>query len=141
MSEFAIDPDDLYDDATIFAINIEVFGDGCMKVSGDIHDKKYALACIDEAKAAVIRHHKKPGIFPPTPPTFLKPTDIAQAIQIKVRRNGSMSTGGSINDRTLALLILDHARDSVIAHHNKLHGGSVVIPATDTEFNHAWLLD
>ena len=142
MQEFGIDPDELYDDATIFLVNIEVFADGCLKVSGDIHDKTYALACIDAAKASVSRQHERPQIFLPTPVALMKPTDIVHAIQIKVRRNGNMSTGGSINDKALALSILDHARDAIAAQHNRIHDGEgVVIPTHDTELSYAGVLD
>jgi len=142
MSEFGTDPDAIYDDATVFFINIEVFGSGALKVSGHVHDKAYALACIDAAKAAVIRHHEKPQIFIEPPPAFLKPDEVAHAIQIKVRRNGNMSTGGSISNKPLALLILDHARDAVAAQHNEIvDGAGVLIPRHDTEFSDAQLLD
>jgi hypothetical protein len=128
------DPDALYDDETIFVIDIAVLGDGCLRTSGDIHDKQYALACIDAAKETVKRHCAKPSLVPYVPPKITKPDDVLHAIQIKVRRNGNMSTGGSINDLALALQILDHGREAVMTHHRKLHGGQVIVPSKDTEF-------
>jgi len=129
------DPDNLYDDAVVFEIDIKVMGDGSMKVSGDINDKQYALACIEEAKNTVIRHHLKPQIFIPTPDKIYRMDEITYAIQIKCRRNGSMSTGGSINDKKNALSILDHARTAVIEYHRKLEtGGTVNIPTNQTDF-------
>ena len=134
MSEdFGVDPDDLYDDATVFRVNIEVMGDGVLKTSGDLYDKAYALACIDEAKATIKRQHEKPSIFHAEKPTVVKPDDIVYAIQIKVRRNGNMSVGGTINDKALALQILDNGRDAVAAHHNKIGSGATVyVPSRDT---------
>ena len=53
----------------------------------------------------------------------------------------NMSTGGSINDKALAISILDHARDAISAQHNRIHDGAgVVIPTHDTELSYAGVL-
>lgn len=134
MSEdFGKDPDALYDDETVFQVNIEVMGDGVLKTSGDLFDKAYALACIDEARATIARQHERPSIFVPHAELVLKPTDVMYAIQIKVRRNGNMSVGGTISDKALALKILDNGRDAVSAYHNRIsNGATVVVPSYDT---------
>lgn len=131
--DFGKDPDALYDDETVFQVNIEVMGDGVLKTSGDLFDKAYALACIDEARRTILRQHDKPSIFPSAPLGIVKATDVIYGIQIKVRRNGNMSVGGTINDKELALKILDNGRDAVSASHNKISNGkTVVTPSYDT---------
>lgn len=134
MSEdFGVDPDALYDDDTVFRVVIEVMGDGVLKTSGDLFDKAYALACIDEARKTILRQHERPGIFKNEKPGIVKPDEIVYAIQIKVRRNGNMSVGGTINDKTLALQILDNGRDAVAAYHNKIsNGATIAVPSYDT---------
>lgn len=56
-------------------------------------------------------------------------------LEIAVRRNGSMSVAGCINDEKYALAMLDNARDTIKRHNakNKINaGGAVIIPAHDT---------
>lgn len=40
-------------------------------------------------------------------------------IEICVRRNGSMSTAGTIENEAYALAILDHAKDAIRSHHKR----------------------
>lgn len=133
MSEdFGKDPDALYDDETVFQVNIEVMGDGVLKTSGDLFDKAYALACIDEAIATIKRQHERPSIFI-AEMGVVRPDEVMYAIQIKVRRNGNMSVGGTISDKALALQILGNGRDAVSAYHNRIsNGATVVVPSYDT---------
>ena len=68
-------------------------------------------------------------------PDALYDDEVVCEIQIKVRRNGSMSVGGAINNKAYALAMLDAAKDSVIQHHNRIASGSrVIIPLADSPF-------
>ena len=61
--------------------------------------------------------------------------DKVAVLEIAVRRNGSMSVAGSINNEAYALAMLDNARDTIKRHNarNKINsGGAVIIPAHDT---------
>lgn len=56
-------------------------------------------------------------------------------IRVAVRRNGSMSVEGCINDEAYALAMLDAARDSVRNHNarNRLQRpGGLILPANET---------
>lgn len=55
-------------------------------------------------------------------------------LEIKVRRNGSMSVAGSINNEKYALAMLDAAKDSVRNHNarNRVTGAGLIIPANET---------
>lgn len=54
-------------------------------------------------------------------------------IEITVRRNGAMSTAGSIEDLPYALAMLDNARDAIKSYHARKHanGNGIIIPAND----------
>ena len=55
-------------------------------------------------------------------------------IQIKVRRNGAMSTGGDIHNLEYALAMLDNARDAVLRFHSRMAADShVMVPAQDVD--------
>lgn len=58
--------------------------------------------------------------------------DVIAEIQIKVRRNGSMSTGGDINNLAYAISMLDNAKDAVRQHHARMASGAkIIIPSKD----------
>jgi hypothetical protein len=59
MREATRDPDDLYDDATTFLIEIRVRRNGNMSVAGNIADEAYAIACLDQAKDTVRSYHAR----------------------------------------------------------------------------------
>jgi hypothetical protein len=53
-------------------------------------------------------------------------------LEIRVRRNGSMSVGGNINDKNYALKVLDNARDTIQSYHARRHQNStLIIPHQD----------
>ena len=58
---------------------------------------------------------------------------VVAILEIKVRRNGSMSVAGSINDESYAIAMLDAAKDSVRSY-NKRHREALIIPAKDLDF-------
>ena len=127
------DPDAIYDDAVVSCIVVKQMGNGDVRVEGDLHFKKYALDVLTAARAAVIRHHERPQIFPPIAPHVFGENEVAAEIQIKCRRNGSMSTGGAINDKASALRMIDLASDAVRDYYRKIEGGeAAAIPAKDT---------
>jgi hypothetical protein len=126
------DPDDLYGDEVLTFITIEVYGDGSLKVFGDIHFKQYALDVIDAAKKSIIGQTNRPELILPRPP--IKPNEITDQIQIKCRRNGNMSTGGSITDKVRALKVLENAREAITQYHNEIERGKTIsIPGKDTD--------
>ena len=43
------------------------------------------------------------------------PDDTVATISIRLHANGAMSISGNIGDKSLALKMLDHARDAVLA--------------------------
>ena len=53
--------------------------------------------------------------------------DVIAEIQIKVRRNGSMSTGGAINNLEYALAMLENAKDAVRQYHGRMASGQKLI--------------
>ncbi len=59
-------------------------------------------------------------------------------LEIRVRRNGSMSVAGDINSLEYALSVLDAAKQTVKDHHARraMAGGSaVIVPAHDTPWD------
>lgn len=54
---------------------------------------------------------------------------IVCVLKIAVRRNGSLSIEGSIDDERYALSMLDHAKDAVRNHHARR--SALIIPARD----------
>lgn len=60
---------------------------------------------------------------------------VTDYVLIAVRRNGSMSVEGCINNEPYALAMLDNARDTIKRHNAKARmngGGAVIIPGCDT---------
>ena len=60
---------------------------------------------------------------------------VVAVLEIKLRRNGAMSVGGSITDEVYAMHLLDTARDTIRSYHAKRRGGDVsqlIVPAHDT---------
>jgi hypothetical protein len=57
--EASRDPDALFDDATVFLIEIRVRRNGNMSVAGDINNTQYALQVLDAAKDSVRRHSNR----------------------------------------------------------------------------------
>ena len=60
---------------------------------------------------------------------------VVASIEIRLRRNGAMSVGGSITDEVYAMHLLDTARDTVRSYHAKRRGGGtsqLIVPAHDT---------
>jgi len=54
-------------------------------------------------------------------------------IEVAVRKNGSMSVAGAINDLPAALAMLDQAKDTLRNHHARLNAGKIVVtPSYDT---------
>lgn len=54
-------------------------------------------------------------------------------IEVSVRRNGSMSVAGSINNLDYAIAMLDAAKDSLRNYHlrKRVEDGGLIIPAYD----------
>ena len=68
-------------------------------------------------------------------PDDLYGDEVTEVIEIKVRRNGSMSVAGCINNLQYALAMLDNAKDAVRRHHlrmNDRHDVGLIIPPQDT---------
>ncbi len=60
---------------------------------------------------------------------------VVASLEIKLRRNGAMSVGGSITDEESALAMLVTAMDTVRSYHAKRRTGNVsqlIVPAHDT---------
>ena len=60
---------------------------------------------------------------------------VVAVLEIKLRRNGCMSLGGSITDETYAMYLLDTARDTLRSYHTSRRLGltsQLVVPAHDT---------
>lgn len=60
---------------------------------------------------------------------------VVATIEIKLRRNGSMSVGGSITDEVYARYLLDTARETLTNYHLQRRMGNtsqLVVPAHDT---------
>lgn len=67
-------------------------------------------------------------------PDDLYGDSIVCAITISVRRNGSMSVSGNINDEAYAMAMLDTAKQSLKNHHDRLkiqNKGSLILPSHD----------
>jgi hypothetical protein len=58
---------------------------------------------------------------------------IVTYLKISVRRNGSMSVEGSIDDLQYALAMLDSAKDAVRNHHAR-NNSPLIVPPYDTGF-------
>jgi len=57
-------------------------------------------------------------------------------IEVSVRKNGSMSVIGAINDLAYALAMLDNAKDAVRRHHSRIDAGQrIITPFEDTPLN------
>jgi len=66
-------------------------------------------------------------------PDDLYGDDKIAVLEIAVRRNGAMSVAGAIGDLTVALAMLDEAKDTVRRYHARLNSGQILItPACDT---------
>lgn len=67
-NNYSRDPDDLHGDEKIAVLEIAVRRNGSMSVIGCINDLSYALQMLEEAKAAVRRHHAREVklIIPPS---------------------------------------------------------------------------
>lgn len=68
-------------------------------------------------------------------PDDLHGDTVVCVLELKVRRNGSMSVGGSITDEVYTLALLDTARDIIKSYHARRRSGfvsSLVVPAHDT---------
>lgn len=57
--EAARDPDNLFDDGTIFRLEIRVRRNGAMSVAGDILQEAYALQVLDAAKQTIKDHNAR----------------------------------------------------------------------------------
>lgn len=64
-------------------------------------------------------------------PDDLYDDDVVFVLQVNVRRNGSMSVAGGINNLTYALAVLDQAKQAVKDHHFRRQG-ELIIPAHDS---------
>lgn len=62
-------------------------------------------------------------------PDALYDDAIVTVLKISVRRNGSLSVEGSIDDERYALAMLDHAKDAVRNHHARR--SALIVPAYD----------
>ena len=68
-------------------------------------------------------------------PDDLHGDTVVASLEIKLRRNGAMSVGGSITDELYALHLLDTARDTIKSYHAQRRLGNrsqLVVPAYDT---------
>lgn len=67
-------------------------------------------------------------------PDDLHGDTIIAKLEIAVRRNGSMSVAGCIDNEAYALAMIDNARDTIKRHNLRKHvnGTGVIIPARDT---------
>ena len=72
------------------------------------------------------------GIEHAQDPDHLYDDAVIAKIEICVRRNGAMSTAGSIEDLNYALSLLDHAKDAVRQYHAKKHP-KLITPAQDVD--------
>lgn len=55
-------------------------------------------------------------------------------IEVGVRRNGSLSVAGCINNLAYALAMLEEAKDTVRRYHARLNSGQILItPANETD--------
>lgn len=53
-------------------------------------------------------------------------------LEIKMRRNGLMSIGGTITDEQSVLAMLDTARATMVNHFKQNREGKIIVPAYDT---------
>lgn len=63
-------------------------------------------------------------------PDDLYGDETVAVIEVRVRRNGSMSVAGSINDEAYAIAMLQHAIDSVRDHNamKRINTGHLIMP-------------
>ena len=67
-------------------------------------------------------------------PDDLHGDDVVAEIRICIRRNGSMSTAGCIENEAVALAMIDNARDAIKNHNARKRingGGTLIVPARD----------
>ena len=68
-----------------------------------------------------------------------QPDDVVAWITVRYHANGSMSVGGTIADKPVALAMLDHARDAIT---RQINERGIVIPNRDVEVvPHSSLVD
>lgn len=53
-------------------------------------------------------------------------------LEIKLRRNGMMSIGGSITDQEYVLKMIDTARATLVENFKREREGKIIVPAYDT---------
>lgn len=53
-------------------------------------------------------------------------------LEIKMRRNGMMSIGGSITDEEYVLKMIDTARATLVENFKRNREGKIIVPAYDT---------
>lgn len=53
-------------------------------------------------------------------------------LEIKMRRNGMMSIGGSITDEEYVLKMIDTARATLVENFKREREGKIIVPAHDT---------
>lgn len=74
-------------------------------------------------------------MFSARDPDDLHGDTVVAFLEIKLRRNGSMSVAGSITDEVYALHLLDTARATVRGYHAQRalgHRSALIVPAHDT---------
>lgn len=57
---------------------------------------------------------------------------IVSFLEIKMRRDGVMSIGGTITDEQSVLAMLDTARATMVGHFKQNREGKIIVPAHDT---------
>lgn len=57
---------------------------------------------------------------------------IVAFLEIKMRRDGMMSIGGSITDETSVLAMIDTARATLVSNFKANREGKIIVPAYDT---------
>lgn len=72
-----------------------------------------------------------PGDLPNQPDP--RGDDVIVRLAIEVRRDGSMSVSGDIQDLAYALIMLDSAKDSLRSYHDRrrVQGAGLIIPPHD----------
>lgn len=53
-------------------------------------------------------------------------------LEIKMRRNGMMSIGGSVTDQEYVLKMIDTARATLVENFKREREGKIIVPAHDT---------
>jgi len=62
MSDIAADPDDLYGEQVVFALEIKVRRNGSMSVAGGINYPEYAYEVLDKAKECIRSHRARQAV-------------------------------------------------------------------------------